>query len=527
MPPEAVAKGVAALAKAKAAADGKDTDFYEKEVALAVPGVLTEAVAQDASGAARGRGGPIGLQADCPCHGSSSSQVGMPLTAWAVAAVAKARACAAVTGMQALSLCSPLDKSESEPRLQPLSGERQRLGQMPLTAKAKAAVAKAGVCAAVVGIWAHILSSPRSSPESEPWLQQLSEERQRLRQIEPARGDKTAEALLGSPAGGRLGRQGAKADSDPSTCGEWWPCRQPCQRVCWVDSCCRTAATCYEVTGRTCIQQLHHRGPHRCGTYYDDAVGRGDCEVDGCSEGSGGEESDDDCKSQLLPVAPPAPKRAPAAARTAPGLHAAPAYWPALPRPTSSMQVLASQFGGCAPPPKLGVAPGYGIYLTGFLPLLSQEGAPGLPASPEEAGANAARSGKKEKTEKKPGKKKAVNDVLLHRAKGTDCQDASEENPSSSEERTALPRVKMKKAKDEEKHRGSSCNSPSSDDMRAELFRDAASLGSLVNRIQRVAQESPGALLDSGLKAMRGSLDPGSHQGSGDRKHGPAPHVTR
>ena len=231
-------------------------------------------------------------------------------------------------------------------------------------------------------------------------------------------------------------------------------------------------------------------------------------------------------RAPLLPVAPPAPKVAPAAARTAPGRHAAPAYWPALPRPTSSVQVLAGQFGGCAPPRKLGAAPGYGIYLTGFLPPLSREGAQGLPAAPGEAGAIAARPGKKEKTEKKPGKKKVVNDVLLHRAKGTDYEDASEENPSPSEERTAVARFKMKRAKDEEKHRGSSGSSSSSDDMRAELFRDAASLGSLVN-IQRVAQESPGALLDSGLKAMRRFLDPGSHQGSGDRKHGRTPHVTQ
>ena len=163
MPPEADAKGVAALAKAKAAADGKDTDFYEKEAALAVPGVLSKAVAQDASGAARGRGWPIGLQADCPCHGSWNSQVGMPLTAWAVAAIAKARAWAVVTGMQALSLRSPLAKSESEPRLQPLPEERQRLRQMPLTAKANAAVAKAGVCAAVVGIYKTPAAPPKDA----------------------------------------------------------------------------------------------------------------------------------------------------------------------------------------------------------------------------------------------------------------------------------------------------------------------------------------------------------------------------
>ena len=49
MAPKAEAMGVAARAKAKAAAAGKDADFHAKEVALAVPG---EAAAQDASGAA-------------------------------------------------------------------------------------------------------------------------------------------------------------------------------------------------------------------------------------------------------------------------------------------------------------------------------------------------------------------------------------------------------------------------------------------------------------------------------------------
>ena len=57
MPPKAEAKGVAALAKAKAAAAGKDANFYEEEVALAVPGEWIEAVVQDASGALRGRAG--------------------------------------------------------------------------------------------------------------------------------------------------------------------------------------------------------------------------------------------------------------------------------------------------------------------------------------------------------------------------------------------------------------------------------------------------------------------------------------
>ena len=51
-----------------------------------------------------------------------------------------------------------------------------------------------------------------------------------------------------------------------------------------------------------------------------------------------------------------------------------------------------------------------------------------------------------------------------------------------------------------QKHRSSKDSSSSSEDMRTKLFRDAASSGSWVNEIQRVAQESPGALLDSGLK---------------------------
>ena len=93
MPPKAKARGAAAKAKAKAVAAGKakarakamakgggalpklgalrsvgpppvatrrwvqcgwDADFYDNEVALAVPGELIEAVVQDASGAARG-----------------------------------------------------------------------------------------------------------------------------------------------------------------------------------------------------------------------------------------------------------------------------------------------------------------------------------------------------------------------------------------------------------------------------------------------------------------------------------------
>ena len=101
-----------------------------------------------------------------------------------------------------------------------------------------------------------------------------------------------------------------------------------------------------------------------------------------------------------------------------------------------SVQALASQLDGWTPPPKLGAAPGCGICPTGLLPPLSREGAQGLPAAPEEAGAIAAR----------PGKQTGVRSS----------------------------------------------------------FEDAASSGSWVNRIQRAAQESPGALPDSGLKRAKG-----------------------
>ena len=109
----------------------------------------------------------------------------------------------------------------------------------------------------------------------------------------------------------------------------------------------------------------------------------------------------------------------------------------------------------------------------------AKEGAQGLPAAPEEAGAIAARSGKQETTEKKPGKKKVVNDVLLHRSKDNDDEDASEENPSSSEEHKAARRVKMKRTKNKEKHRGRNGSSSSSGDTKAELFPRRRSLGQL------------------------------------------------
>ena len=150
----------------------------------------------------------------------------MPLTARAEAAVAKARACATVAGMRALSLCGPLGDSEPEPWLHPLTEDRQRLRKMPLMARAEAAVAKARACAAVDAMRTLSLDSPLGSSELEPRLQPRSEDRQHLAQLEPARGDETAEALLGSPTGGRLGRQGAKAYSG----------HRPAGSLCGVDS---------------------------------------------------------------------------------------------------------------------------------------------------------------------------------------------------------------------------------------------------------------------------------------------------
>ena len=229
-------------------------------------------------------------------------------------------------------------------------------------------------------------------------------------------------------------------------------------------------------------------------------------------------------KAPVLPVAPPAASASPATAKATLGLPAAPAPGAALPGPMDNVQALASQFGGCALPPKLDAAP---ASHPGLLPPLGQDGAQGLPAAPGDGGAESAKSGKKKKVKKKLGKKKVVNDVLLLRSKAKEEDDTSDEDPRLSEERRAARRIKKREAKDEEEHRSIKDSSSSSEDMRAELFRDAASSGSLVNRIQRVAQESPGALLDSGLKAMRRFLDPRNHQGSGGRKQGLTPHVTQ
>ena len=84
---------------------------------------------------------------------------------------------------------------------------------MPPKAKAKGAAAKAKAKAAAAS--ARALSSLGNS-ESEPWLQPQSEERRHLKQSEPARGDGAAKGQLGRPAGGRVRRQRARADSEPS-----------------------------------------------------------------------------------------------------------------------------------------------------------------------------------------------------------------------------------------------------------------------------------------------------------------------
>ena len=133
-----------------------------------------------------------------------------------------------------------------------------------------------------------------------------------------------------------------------------------------------------------------------------------------------------------------------------------------------------------------------------------------------------------------PARKRRPRRSLETKEGGQRCAPSPRQKPR----RMTIPRVTIpfirgahgrpqKKAKDEAKHRSSKDSSSSSEDMRTELFRDAASSGSWVNKIQRVAQESPGALLDSGLKAMRRFLDPRNHQGSGGRKQGLTPHVTQ
>ena len=116
------------------------------------------------------------------------------------------------------------DTSDEDPR----SAEERRAARTSKEkeARAEAAVAKARACAAVDAMRTLSLDSPLGSSELEPRLQPRSEDRQHLAQLEPARGDETAEALLGSPTGGRLGRQGAKAYSG----------HRPAGSLCGVDS---------------------------------------------------------------------------------------------------------------------------------------------------------------------------------------------------------------------------------------------------------------------------------------------------
>ena len=74
--------------------------------------------------------------------------------------------------------------------------------------------------------------------------------------------------------------------------------KEPCPRLCRIDSGCRITATCYEITGRTCTQPSHHQGPHRCGTYHEDALGQGNCYDEEGSDDSGCDDDDDGCKSR-------------------------------------------------------------------------------------------------------------------------------------------------------------------------------------------------------------------------------------
>ena len=106
-----------------------------------------------------------------------------------------------------------------------------------------------------------------------------------------------------------------------------------------------------------------------------------------------------------------------------------------------------------------------------------------------------------------PARKRGPRRSLETKEGGQRCAPSPRQKPR----RMTIPRVTIpfirgaqgrpqKKAEEEAKHRSSKESISSSEDMRTELFRDAAALGSWVNEIQQVAQESPGALLDSGLK---------------------------
>ena len=199
--------------------------------------------------------------------------------------------------------------------------------------------------------------------------------------------------------------------------------------------------------------------------------------------------------------------------------------------PMSGVQALAAKFGGAGPPAQAGES----LFLYGLLPPLGETVSATLPPPPvgkASAGDKKSKPDKDKASETRKSKQKmAVNELLLNRALGRD--DDSSNGSSSSSANSAQQKKLIKKRKkaaknsSKNKRRHRKDLSVSSDDMSGELFRDAATKGSLVNKIQRVAQESPGALLDSGLKAMRRFLDPRAHQGSGDKKEALTPHVTQ
>ena len=82
--------------------------------------------------------------------------------------------------MRALSLCSPLDNSESEPMLQPRSEEMAQ--KEPGTGQELSCRATCGPSTRALS-----LSSRLSSSESKPRLKPQPEKRQCLKQDEPAR----------------------------------------------------------------------------------------------------------------------------------------------------------------------------------------------------------------------------------------------------------------------------------------------------------------------------------------------------
>ena len=73
------------------------------------------------------------------------------------------------------------------------------------------------------------------------------------------------------------------------------------------------------------------------------------------------------------------------------------------------------------------------------------------------------------------------------------------EKKKKKKDKTGKENEKRGRSRDRgRRHRRDRSSSESCD----ELFREASSSGSLVNKIQRVAQQKPGKLLDSGLRAM-------------------------